>query len=945
MLTMAYERSFTFYPVTAMNRFLFFFLLTALAFLASPITAAEPKLTQDGIQLPMRGIDHITFGYPQMLDEKQQAIGKIIEKNISDDGKKAIVKFDNGATAELLQKDGGLIELRFANPPTTMHMFRLEANIPFAMNEGGTYRIDEGTITPFPMQKPDKPHLFQGHPKSITLTAPGGDAVKLSDFPEGTYLQLQDNREWNWPIFQVWYMAPYYRDHAFAPLRFTFNQSTAEAPKMVDRFGQDPVAAFPGKMESEEELRADIEADKKFYASFPKPGRDEFGGLPGIGKVQGLKKTGFFHAQKVKDRWYLVDPAGNAFFHLGICCFEPSNDFTYTEGRESIFEWLPSKDGEFATAWHENNWWHERAFSFYVANCIRKFGKPYERNEWTGRMIDRVRALGFTSSGSFSAIPEVMKRKNFPHVRSFEFWGLGFDIPGARGFFDPFHPELAQKIDKIFSETVAPHANDELLIGYYLANEQGAEDLPKAIAALDGSFATKKALIEQLKKRYQTIADFNKAWEMTAKNFDELAAQGLPLTTRAASEDMAAFVTMFLDKYYGLLAETFRKYDKNHLLLGSRWQPGTANNETLVRTCAKYCDVISVNYYSMTIDRDYLDRLYRWSGEKPFLLSEWHFSSSAESGLPGGLGPVNSQRERGLAYRNYVEQAAATGYVVGIEWFTLVDQARAGRYFERHTGERANTGLFAVTDRPWKDFVTEAAITNARIEAILLGRTTPFHFDDPRFQPKGGGRQTVNAPWVATPLQIDGSRDAWPGMPPIMFGAERLALGTDAEGFSAAFRTAWDEKNLYLFIDVMDKSPCKNDHNGADLWQGDGIELFIGGEDLDKPGSLLFGDRQILLGAGKQGDSPQSFVRNAASAKQTVKLHVVAKSDGTGYFLEAAVPFTLLDIKPRAGLEILFDIAVDDSDDGKSRRRQFVWNGNERVSGDRGCWGKLKLTK
>jgi len=30
---------------------------------------------------------------------------------------------------------------------------------------------------------------------------------------------------------------------------------------------------------------------------------------------------------------------------------------------------------------------------------------------------------------------------------------------------------------------------------------------------------------------------------------------------------------------------------------------------------------------------------------------------------------------------------------------------------------------------------------------------------------------------------------------------------------------------------------------------------------------------------------------------------------------------------------------------GYERLRQFVWNGDDRVSNDRGCWGRIRLSK
>ncbi|MDR1964840.1 MAG: beta-galactosidase, partial [Planctomycetaceae bacterium] len=689
--------------------------------LSTVLFAEEPVLTPDGIKIPLQGLDDLVFSYPQLQDQSQKSLAKIFDKSITDNGKHAVVKYEGGTEILFLKKENGNFEMSVKNPPGSLAAFRFECHIPFAINEGGKYRFDNQDAKPFPMEKPEKPHLYQGNTQIMQLTAPSGATIRLTGLESGTFFQLQDNRKWNWSIFSVMFLCPYNKDHGTVELKFsTGKDADLKITKMVDRFGQDFVRDFPGKISSEEELKNDVKNDESYYASFSKQKNlDRYGGLEGSIRSLGLKKTGFFHVEKARDKWFLVDPDGNAFFHLGLCTFNPGEDYTYTEGRESLFEWLPPRTGEFATAWNPQAWWNDKAVSFYLVNVIRKYGKPYDQNEWAARMIDRVRAFGFTSSGAFSSVPAAFAEKNFPHVRMFGFWGLGYDIPGARGFFDVFDPELAQKIDTIFAKEIAPHANDPLVIGYYLANEQGAEDLPRALPALSGKFAAKKKLIDFLKKKYGDIKKFNTAWEMQADSFNAILEPGLPVTTKPASEDITTFVEIYLDQYYSLLSKTFRKYDSNHLLLGSRWQPGTANNEALVRICAKYCDVISVNYYTLAFDRSFLDRIETWSGGKPMLLSEWHYTCTAESALPGGLGGVNTQTERGLAYRHYVEQAAATGYVVGIEWFTLIDQARAGRFFEKNTGEKANTGLFSVSDRPWKNFVEEAAKTNKNIWNVL----------------------------------------------------------------------------------------------------------------------------------------------------------------------------------------------------------------------------------
>ena len=53
------------------------------------------------------------------------------------------------------------------------------------------------------------------------------------------------------------------------------------------------------------------------------------------------------------------------------------------------------------------------------------------------------------------------------------------------------------------------------------------------------------------------------------------------------------------------------------MLIGNRWQPGTANDETLCRVAGRHMDVISINYYTAGVDRKFITRLYGWTGGKP----------------------------------------------------------------------------------------------------------------------------------------------------------------------------------------------------------------------------------------------------------------------------------------------------------------------------------------
>jgi hypothetical protein len=187
--------------------------------------------------------------------------------------------------------------------------------------------------------------------------------------PDFAFQQLTDNREWNWAVYHWQFIVPWMADRASAKIKVT--SDLASVTKLIDPFGQSLKDAFPNKLNSPEDLKADVESDKAYYAGIETPKLDPFGGLPGSGETLGLKKTGFFHVEQKSGKSWLVDPDGNAFFHLGVCGFAPNDDYTYVKGREGIYEWLTKLDSEFVSALREGNADH---FSFYIANTIKKFG-------------------------------------------------------------------------------------------------------------------------------------------------------------------------------------------------------------------------------------------------------------------------------------------------------------------------------------------------------------------------------------------------------------------------------------------------------------------------------------------------------------------------------------------------------------------------------------------
>ena len=851
--------------------------------------------------------------------------------------------------------------IQFRNGPPDGQKLRFGVRLPISLNQGGSVAFNDQAPVRFPPEL-GKQFVIQGNAKRITILDASGEGFTL--LTPGGYAEVQDTRKFNWAIFGL----RIYKDLFGKPEgAFEIEVRPAKAGAMssagpsdvpgessaakwrVDRFGQSARVDFPGKVRSEEELRADAVREKEILAAHrPDPRFDRYGGLAGSGRELGLKATGFFHVGQASGRTVLVDPEGNAFFQLGVCGIASTDDQTRVKGRESIYEWLPDPgDGTFRSAWKDGrpDWGN---FSFYAANWIRKYGRPFSLEEWTGQVVDRLRMWGFNSAGAFSARTEAMRKKNFPYV-AFLPLGKSAGLPvlpdklGAGEVLDPFTPDVERLLDQKFAATVAPAANDPLLIGYFLGNEQHFEDLPKVLPTYKASeVPAKAALVEMLREKYRDIDRFNTAWKVAApkSRFEELRDEPLFVRTEAASADMAEFSRRFLEAYYGVIEKVFRKHDPNHLLLGSRWTPGTAANREIVEIGGRHLDVVSVNYYTDAIEKGFLERIHQWSG-RPILLSEWYYSTT-ERGLGAGR-QVADQAERGSAYRNYVEQSAALPFVVGVQWFIYGDQALTGRFFQGFHGEGNNTGLVDVTDRPYGPLVEAARMTNQRIYDVLLAKAEPFVFDHPRFAVQGeaSARRTVQVPRALPGMVLDGTTTRWPGRPGEPIDSNRVTHGLVDENFRADFRLCWDDENLYLHVQVKDPTPGQNTREKDRLWSADCVEIFLGTKEPEASGNLKFSDRQILIGVGNEArvtvvDHPED-----ESRIQTV---LVPDAAGNGYVVQAAIPWQMLGSRPGEDLPVLFDLAVDNSNDGVTRHQQLVWNGTAKNSKSREGWGRAQLT-
>ncbi|NOU82507.1 hypothetical protein GC101_26945 [Paenibacillus sp. LMG 31459] len=715
---------------------------------------------------------------------------------------------------------------------------------------------------------------------------------------------------------------------------------------VVDAYGQIRTAEFPGKIHNDAEFAGATLADQAYTDGLTAPAdRDAYGGLAGSQATYHLMQTGYFHIEQLNGKSVMVDPLGNLYFNLAVNGTGYVDEtFTVVNGRENVYEWLPAKTGQFQSAYDGSG-----NFSFFVANQIRRTGQPFSQTQYSADSVDFVKSLGFTGLGAWS------KASGMPYVDWLPMPNLKI---GDSGLFDIFHPDMLNQLDERFSALGANTGNQQL-IGYMFANELPYNKLKSAVPAANASTGSKVRLVEMLAEEYGTIDSFNTAWAMNAASFEALKNTSFAAKTELATQDMDHFTALYLDELYKQIAYYTKKYDPNHLAMGDRWLAGVMNDsklrEALAQYAGKYMDVLTYNYYTYDLNLDMLKHLYDLAGGTPFIMTEFHYGDPT-TGLTFAARMAENEQDKGLMYSNYVEQAAASGIIVGADWFTYLDQAPTGRWFQGLNGEAGAIGLINVAGRPYQDFLESVSGTNSKIYDILLGNTPPYdHVFKPGQTERTSDKVLSVAKAAAAPVL--GNLDTeWTGAATASITDVDLVLGVMKTGVGGQMSLTWDDDYFYFRSHIDDPTPMQSPNvikgltvpaAKAYLWAGDAIELFFGPKNVDEGGSMQFSDSQILLAAAMDasGNAQTAYYWAGYKEQEQPAIDMAAKpdEDGKGYTLEARIAFADLGVTgPSDGTAIRFDMGFDEGGAG-GRERQFYWNGVESNSANREKWGKIIL--
>jgi hypothetical protein len=214
-----------------------------------------------------------------------------------------------------------------------------------------------------------------------------------------------------------------------------------------------------------------------------------------------------------------------------------------------------------------------------------------------------------------------------------------------------------------------------------------------------------------------------------------------------------------------------------------------------------------------------------------------------------------------------------------------------------------------------------------------------------------GNGTNLTFPRCSQAIAVDGSDRDWQaleGIPrfalnQVTYGAGAWSGESDLSGYAWA---CWDDDNFYLIVSVTDDVHVQTE-SGSTAWKGDEVELML---DRDLPGDFLDADWndddiQIGLSPGDFADNPPAAVRYFPTVRDLDAVEVAASSSDSGYLLEAAIGWDVLDITPRSGKNYGFCLALSDNDQaGTASQESMVSHCTNLKVNDPTTWATLQLT-
>lgn len=337
------------------------------------------------------------------------------------------------------------------------------------------------------------------------------------------------------------------------------------------------------------------------------------------------KATGFFRTEKIGNRWWIIDPEGHYFLMAAVNSVRMGKS--------------------------PNN----------ALSLKAKFGSP---EKWLVQTDKLIKDADFNAIGSWSEV-ELIQKHNVLHpekpivyttMLSFlaEFSKINKKKGAEKGnsLSLIFEPTFNAFCDAHAQKMVSALALDKNLLGHFSDNELTFTNdlLNKILAKTNPNLPDVIAL--------EKWANDNK--------FDK---------NKLSKPQKEAFLGYVAEIYYGAIKAALKKYDPNHLYIGSRLHSSAKNVQAIFKAAEKHLDIVSINYYGFWQPEDkHINEWTIWCN-RPFFITEF-YTKAEDSGMENKTGAgwlVKTQADRGIHYQNFCMQLLKAPNCAGWHWFRYQD--------------------------------------------------------------------------------------------------------------------------------------------------------------------------------------------------------------------------------------------------------------------------------
>ena len=301
---------------------------------------------------------------------------------------------------------------------------------------------------------------------------------------------------------------------------------------------------------------------------------------------------------------------------------------------------------------------------------IRKYGSSWQ-DAHAALLAQRLASWVFAGSGKWTPVqPGLALNPVLAHS------AVANAVPG--GHPDVWDPTILKQLTATLTSQIGSDATNPYIVGWSVGNEVNeiiAASEVTGILALGAGVPAKKALVGSGALRHLFRQRQRPRRRLEDHRRHRSRRVSLPIPTRrprmskpCASSTKAA--------WYSTLYQTVLAIDPQHLYLGSWTQP--KEHPTEWQLMSANCDVVGFDFYNQTFLDPNVQALIQ-STKKPVLVGE--FSYPADYGGMRGFGALAkdltlTDSQSGDMYAQWLHDAAANPYVVGVEWFEYIDQSR-----------------------------------------------------------------------------------------------------------------------------------------------------------------------------------------------------------------------------------------------------------------------------